>query len=285
MAGACAMLGGLPLKAEPARRRDHLALLADIHIHKNKAHVVHDLCPFEHFEIVREEILADPAEPARVIVAGDCAYGTGLVEDYATMIEGFLPFRERGLPVHLALGNHDHRKNILEAMAKYENKPAPKTVPPKATALIETPSANLFLLDSNVPPNQVIGFFGEAQLLWLAEELDKRPDKPALIFAHHHPMPVKKQPGLLLDTEEFKKVIRPRRQVKGYLFGHSHRWTYEKEDGIHYVNLPTTVWRFDKSQPYGWVLATLDETGMNLSLRCIDKKHPKHLEERRLAWR
>lgn len=278
------MRGGM-LHAARERSGDHLALLADIHVHKNKAHVVHNLCVFDRLIQARESILAAPENPSRIVVCGDCAYNNGLKEDYATMIEGFTPIREAGIPVHLALGNHDSRKEIYEAMAEYEGKPRPETIPERINAIVETPRANLFLLDSLVPRNQVVGFMGEGQLDWLAAELDKRPDKPALLFAHHHPMPVRKTPGALIDTPELFDVMRPRKQVKAYVFGHTHRWDLAMEDGIHLINIPTIVWKWDETQPYGWVLAVMRDNGMDLTVRCLDTAHPKHGDRRSLAWR
>lgn len=283
--GGLSLFGETALKAEPHRSEDHLAFLADIHIHQNKEHVVHNLCVFERFLQARESILAASENPSRIVVCGDCAYNVGLKEDYATMIEGFQPLREAGIPVHLALGNHDSRKEILEAMCRYEDKPQPERIPERINAIIETPRANLFLLDSLVPKNQVTGFMGERQLQWLAKELDKRPEKPALLFAHHHPMPVPKAPGALIDTPELFDVMRPRKQVKAYIFGHTHRWSTVQEDGIHLINIPTIVWKWDDSEPYGWVLAALKDNGMELTVRCLDVNHPKHGDHRSLAWR
>lgn len=69
--------------ASPRRNPNALAFMSDIHIHKNKEHVVHDLCVFDRFTRAREMIF------------GDCAYGVGLKEDYATMLEGFDPINIR----------------------------------------------------------------------------------------------------------------------------------------------------------------------------------------------
>ena len=49
--------------------------------------------------------------------------------------------------------------------------------------VIELPHANLVLLDSGK------GTLGDQQLNWLAKQLDKRADKPALIFGHYNPYP------------------------------------------------------------------------------------------------
>ncbi len=94
-----------------------------------------------------------------------------------------------------------------------------------------------------------------------------------------------KNPHALQDTAAFFDRIRGRKQVKAYVFGHSHVWKRLRKNDIHLVNLPTTAWRFDPSQPYAWVLARLRDNGMDLTLRSIDPEHPKHDEVVKLDWR
>jgi 3',5'-cyclic AMP phosphodiesterase CpdA len=78
---------------------------------------------------------------------------------------------------------------------------------------VETPHANWFLLDSLDQTNTKtgLGLLGEAQLAWLAKALDARPDKPALLLAHHNPNPAALlKNSRLANTEAFFKVIMPR---------------------------------------------------------------------------
>lgn len=286
--GGVMALGGLSLQGATekpeARSPDVLAFLSDIHIHQNKEHVVHNLNPFERFVQARQSIFAEPARPSRIVVTGDCAYDRGLKGDYATMIEGFAPFRESGIPVHLALGNHDNRREILHALAKYDGKPVPEKIPAKMTEVVELPKVNLFLIDS-LSPGNVSGFLGEAQLKQLAEDLDRRKDKPALVFAHHNPMPKPKSAGALIDTDELMEVLKSRKQVKGYVYGHTHRWDVLRgDDGFYRINLPTTVWKWSDC-PYGWILAELRDNGVTLTVRSLDPNHPKNGEVKKLDWR
>ena len=90
----------------------------------------------------------------------------------------------------------------------------------------------------------------------------------------------------LADTDAFRKVIDPRKQVKAYIFGHSHAWSVRtEENGLHLVNLPANAWLFDESLPRGFVDAHLDEAGITLCLHCLDRKDRRHGEEHRLKWR
>jgi hypothetical protein len=51
------------------------------------------------------------------------------------------------------------------------------------------------------------------------------------------------------------------------------------------VNLPTTAYVFDATQPAGWVDAKLTEKRMTLQLRAITPNHPKDKEQIELGWR
>ena len=90
----------------------------------------------------------------------------------------------------------------------------------------------------------------------------------------------------LRDSVAFFEVIRPRRQVKAYVFGHTHFWKVEQEaSGIHLVNLPPVGYVFQSGKPSGWVKATIAAEGMKLELRCVDTSHRDHGQTISLAWR
>ena len=121
----------------------------------------------------------------------------------------------------------------------------------------------------------------QAQLDWLARALDARASKPAIVLAHHYLF----LPGGLEDSDALLDVLAPRRQVKAYVFGHSHAWKHSTWQGIHLLNLPAVSWVFDNSQPHGWVNMTLTATGAAVMLHALDKKHPKNGERLELKWR
>jgi len=288
-AGAAALLpDGLRAAQQPADPRRWI-LLADTHIAENRDQVRRGVKPAEGFVQTRREILALPARAAGVLVAGDCVYLEGKPGDYRVLAEEVKPLRQSGLPLHFALGNHDNRGNFSAAFADALPKPAggpPVANPPvadKYVALLETPHVNWFLLDSLVKTNHTPGELGKVQLDWLARSLDARADKPAIVLAHHDP-----DNGLgngLLDTKAFFEVLAPRKQVKAYVFGHTHRWQLSEHYGIHLINLPATAWVFAAAEARGWVDATLTADGINLELHCLDPKHPKHGEKAELKWR
>ena len=114
---------------------------------------------------------------------------------------------------------------------------------------------------------------------------DENANKPALVLVHHQPDPGTTSGGLK-DTEALFQIIRPRQHVKAVVFGHTHDWKVSQDaSGIHLINLPPVAYVFKEPQPSGWVRATLDRSGMDLELRCINQTNPRHGEELRLKWR
>jgi 3',5'-cyclic-AMP phosphodiesterase len=276
----------------PAADPNRFALLSDIHISAQRDREARGINLVDHFVRVRDEVLALRPRPAAVIVTGDCAFNDGLPGDYAVLRELTDPLRQAGLPPSLMMGNHDRRQNLWQAFP--ELKAGDQGLrPDKHVLLIESPHTNWFLLDSMDGPGAVAGRMGEAQLQWLAKALDAHADKPALILAHHYPETSEKPAAgskptkshALLDTDAFFKVIVPRKQVKAYIFGHSHRWVTGAMQGLHMVNLPTTAYVFDKKQPSGWVDAQLRPDGITLRLNALDRQHPEHGKKLELAWR
>jgi 3',5'-cyclic AMP phosphodiesterase CpdA len=285
-----ALLTGAGLALAPellaaSRRTDanSWALLADTHIAADAAKVARNINMTEHFKSVSSEVLALPQWPAGVFVVGDCAFNSGEAADYAQFTGLLDPLRAGGLPLHLTLGNHDHRENFRAALK--EKKATKRPVADKQVALVRTANANWFVLDSLEKTVQTPGLLGEAQLKWLAKALDENKRKPAVVLVHHNPG-VDGTIGGLKDTAAFYEIIRPRKQVKAYIYGHTHKWKVNQdESGIHLVNLPPVAYVFHEGDPAGWTHVSLRRDGMKLELRCLDTAHKEHGQVVDLKWR
>jgi hypothetical protein len=194
----------------------------------------------------------------------------------------------------------------------------------KHVLMLATPLADWFILDSLIQVKTTPGEIGAAQLAWLKEKLDdpKRGDKPAIVMTHHNPVlslvgaatqpasPVAPasapasqpspasatQPATkpattqaakisgMLDTNALLDVLVPRKQVKALVYGHTHVWSQEKHDGLHWLNLPAVAYVFKASQPSGWVDCRVTEKSLRLELCCV-KDHPQQGQTRTLEWR
>ena len=284
------IITGVGLAAAPrlfgaARRTDAnvWALLADTHIAADPLRVERSINMTAHFKTVSQELLALPQRPAGVFIVGDCAFSKGEPGDYASLTRLLDPLRGGGMPLHLALGNHDQRENFWTALEA--KRTAKRPVADKQVALIQSRLVNWFVLDSLEQTLVTPGSLGAAQLAWLAKTLDANRDKPAVVLIHHNPGTAESIRGLK-DTEELFTVIRPRSQVKAFIFGHTHNWKVTADSsGIHLVNLPPVAYPFLASNPAGWVQATARRDGLNLELRCVDPTHKDHGEIVDLKWR
>jgi len=283
------LLGGIGLVAGqnifaglPPIDSNFWALLSDTHLAADRAKLGNGINMADHFEQVSRELLSLPRRPAGLIITGDCAHNSGEEGDYSMLSRMLDPIRAGQIPVHLALGNHDNRERFWDAL--HEEKAAKRPLADKQVLLMPTRQANWFILDSLETTLATPGLLGREQLDWLASALDANRKKPALILVHHNP-------GLsgnlgLKDTTALFEVIRPRRQVKAYIYGHTHTWKIEQDSsGIHLVNLPPVAYVFQQGNPSGWVQATLATDGMRLELRCLDQKHSAHGQVTNLKWR
>lgn len=281
-AGAGLVLGPKLFAAGKRTDPDFWALFSDPHLAANKAQLGRGINMTDHFLAVSRELLALPERPAGLFLTGDCAFNSGETGDYGTLTELLEPIRREQTPVHLALGNHDNRERFWDALK--EERAAKRPLADKQVALIRTKRANWFILDSLETTLSTPGLLGREQLDWLASALDANRKKPALVLVHHNPW-LNGNMGLK-DTPAFMEVIRPRRQVKAYIYGHTHTWRVEQDSsGIHLINLPPVAYVFQEGEPSGWVRATLASKGMRLELRCIDQTHKAHGQLVDLKWR
>jgi len=265
-----------------ARDKHTFAFFSDPHIAADAALTHGGVNMADNLAACARELAAWPARPATVIVNGDLAFASGLPEDYGTFGRLMEPVRALA-PVHLTLGNHDEREHFWQAMPRDAAKL--KSVPQKQVAVFSADRADWFLLDSLDVPNTAPGEYGAAQLDWLAHELAARPAKPAMLVGHHNLQPPGGKTGLK-DSAAFEELIARHRQVKAYIFGHTHNWHVEEHpSGVQLVNLPPTGYVFKEGRPSGWVRATLARDGMEIELRSLDATHPEHAQVKQLRWR
>jgi hypothetical protein len=260
------------------------ALLSDIHIAADPNLIHSDVNMTRNLQTVTEEVLAWPGPVSGVLINGDLAYNNGETADYAAILGLLRPMRERGLPIHLALGNHDHRQNFWATLPQEKTEDA--RLPERQAAIVRTRYANWFVLDSLIKTRTTPGLLGDAQRAWLARALDQNANKPALVAIHHNPLGGSQPQNALKDTAELLEILRPRRHVKAYFFGHTHRWDVaHDESGLCMVNFPPVAYLFEQGRPNGWVHATLEPDGARLELRCLDHAHKDHGQVVQLAWR
>jgi 3',5'-cyclic AMP phosphodiesterase CpdA len=273
------------LRAAEADVDEHLlALLSDIHLSADRSRMARGINMWDHLAQATREIVALPKRPVATLINGDCALARGLPDDYASVLASVQPLREAEIPVHLALGNHDHRSNFLAAIGDDDDRQS--GAGDRVVSRLRLAHADVYLLDSLDKVNEVPGRLGAEQLAWLAKSLDAEADRPAVIILHH-PTDLRevKDRGGLIDSEAFLDVVKPRRQVKALLYGHRHVWEARQEDGLHLVHLPATAYLFRDIDVAGWVEARITRDSMTLKLHAITPNHPQAGEIVELKWR
>ncbi|MDH4410626.1 MAG: metallophosphoesterase [Verrucomicrobiales bacterium] len=266
------------------------ALLSDTHIPADLGERHRGSCMAENAGRIVTEILSRDSGTAGVIVSGDCARLFGRADDYRNFAGLIEPLVHGRREVHLLMGNHDNREVFADTCATaFPDRGGPTG---RRTAFLPSEHLNWFLLDSLEEGTPVAGRLGREQLDWLAAALDRHPDKPAVVMAHHH-LKIRPERGTiykpmsaLRDSAELHEVMKSHPQVKAYFYGHTHRWEIGRtREGIHLVNLPSSAYVFEASQPGGWVEATAREDGLDLVLHSLNPLHRAHGERHRLRWR
>ena len=247
------------------------------------------------FQAAMTALLAEPVKPRRLFLLGDNV-ALGKPEQYKRLHETLKPVVDAGIGIHASMGDHDLRENFQSI--RKQLLPAPEKNDDTFThivhteswqngevkhlEIIETKRANFFVLDSHDKLDQDEGKFGKNQLDWLAAELDQRKDKPAILMAHHPAVDLAKSG--LFDAADFWKVLGTQQQVKAFFFGHTHFWVNYRIGRVHQVNVPATS-RCAPITVLGWVLMTLYDDGLRLTLKTCDPQARRNGETVNLKWK
>lgn len=228
-----------------------------------------------HLQAVLSKVQA--LHPDQVLVNGDVAFTRGEVNDYAAFMEMIKPLRDKQLPLHLTLGNHDVRTRFASALPIQDD----KAVNAKVMSSRRMGNHQWMFLDSLEKTRKVRGSLGEDQLSWLKRRLDA--DKsPTIICLHHNP---DRSSVGLKDYEEFQDLILPRRQVKLVVFGHTHLFRTWQTDGLHFVNLPAVGFRLRPGTSLGWMSGRFKSGGAQLAFHGVSGRDRDDGAVRNLRWR
>lgn len=225
----CSTVAGVAMALAPssctgltgkARDKHTMAFFSDTHIAAEAGAVKDGVNMAANLATCVRDLTAWPVNPAVLIVTGDLALKDGRPGDYATFGRLIEPARALA-PVCLTLGNHDQRDNFWQAFPRDVQRQ--KSVPHRQCAVMDSPRANWFLLDSLEVTNKTPGDLGAAQFYWLSRELSARLDKPAIIVVHHN---LNELGGIigLKDSAALEELFVKFPQIKAFIFGHTHNW-------------------------------------------------------------
>ncbi len=205
-------------------------LMTDTHVHSDpdKLGGKEQTNMFQNLLDVSTQTAALNPRPAAVIMHGDEGFLYGMQAEYVTLAKGLAPIDEAKIPVHMAMGNHDRRSGLWKQFPPKHGEN--KRVPGRHISIIETERVNWFVIDTLGVINAGEGILGEAQIEYLLDQIDARPDKPAIISSHHQPWKAEWNDTAagIKEGEQFTKEIVKRRQVKAWFHGHLHIWRVDK---------------------------------------------------------
>jgi 3',5'-cyclic-AMP phosphodiesterase len=253
------------------------ALVSDTHVPEDPLNDGRGFKPYDNMKRAMAQVAEAPVEG--VLICGDLARTEGLEGDYRSLRTLLEPVSGK-LPVAMALGNHDDRAKFREAFKEHPGKSG--MVMGKHVLVIESPVVRLVVLDSLLYVNRVAGLLGKLQRTWLEEYLAGAGNTPTVLFLHHPPTD---RDGDLLDSDRFLNIVGGRRMVKAIVYGHSHRYVFERQDGMHLINLPATGYNFAASEPVGWVQARFSAKGADLTLRAFAGNREGDGKTTSLEWR
>ncbi len=173
--------------------------------------------PAWRLELAVRSINAEHGDAAFVMITGDLAHW-GEPAAYAGLAERLAPLRQ---PVHLAIGNHDHRAAFRAAFPG-----TPVMADGFVQYAFDAGGLRHVVLDSN-EPGVSWGVFCERRAAWLAEELAHGGQRPVHLYIHHPPCAVG-IPSMdrisLRDPAPLRAALLPHRtRIRHLFFGHLHR--------------------------------------------------------------
>jgi 3',5'-cyclic AMP phosphodiesterase CpdA len=265
---------GIAAVARAQTKPTRWALLSDTHIGAQEVHRGFRL--HDQLRTIISQVLE--WKPDGAVISGDLARTSGLAADYAAF-RRFVDPLTNAMPVAMALGNHDDRKNFLAEFSTHQGAQPLKN---KHVVVVEHAPVRLIALDSLMNVNQTPGFLGRGQRDWLAKFLSAGPAVPTLLFVHHT---LEDSDGSLLDFDRLLSLVRPHRSVKAIVYGHSHKYGYTEDNGVHLINVPSTGYSFEESSPVGWVSAAFTTEGGDFTLHAVAGNKTADGQTKSLRWR
>ncbi|MEM9269346.1 MAG: metallophosphoesterase [Pseudomonadota bacterium] len=236
--------------------------MSDLHI-VPEGDLSHALDTAERLELAVEHINTHHQDAAFCVLLGDLA-DRGDAASYERLKE---LTSEARIPLHLTLGNHDHRPTFLEVFGASQANPATGCI----DFALDLDETKVLVLDSS-EPGLTAGTLEAGQLEWLAEELDGAKDRRVVLLIHHAitELGVPTDFINLQEPERFVDAALAHGNVEMVVTGHVHMSTagtvrqlpFTSLAGAHYNIFPqmggdiATVPRFDGPGQLGNILLT-----------------------------
>ena len=154
-----------------------IALLSDLHLPPERSELVSEADVWATFEACLQGIRKLGVD---LIVVGGDVLRDGKSGHYGEVGRILLSC---GIPVHMALGNHDDL-DVYRRTAPEELRPGTEVA---ACHSFDYGDLHVVILDSTTANEADGGTLGGVQIRWLAEDLAATGDRDVLVFMHHPP--------------------------------------------------------------------------------------------------
>ncbi len=255
-----------------------VALLSDTHISEDPSDSFRGFSPHANLRKVADMVAK--TQPDLLVINGDLARTAGHTSDYQALNTFLNPLLE-AMPMVVTMGNHDDRGNARKTLGTLSGDR--QAIVQKLVTVLDAGPCTFVLLDSLLATNVVPGLLGKAQRDWLAGFLPEAGAKPVVVFVHHNPDG--DSDTALMDTDKLLALLRPAKNVKALVFGHTHEYSMTRVDGMHLVNLPAVGYNFADGNPVGWVEAAFGKSGVSLTLHAIAGEVKDDGRVSQLEWR
>lgn len=182
-----------------------------------KGEMLHGLNPCERLDACVDDINANHLDAEFCVITGDLA-DKAQPQAYRDLRDCLERLR---LPVHLLVGNHDHRGHLRDVFPEI-----PVDENGFLQTVLETRAGPFVLLDT-VEQGQGWGSFCDKRAEWLRRQIDAAGGRPVYLFMHHPPfdvgMPCLDRLGLGADGGRMAAVLTPNDNIRHIFFGHVHR--------------------------------------------------------------
>lgn len=189
-----------------------------------------------------EAVIARYGDADFCVLAGDLAdLGQPAAYQRLKSIIARLP-----IPVHITLGNHDHRPSFLSV---FGNGFVAETG--KVDKVIDIKGYRIVLLDSS-EPGRVDGLLTEAQIAWLRARLGEAMDRPVIVILHHNAnaLHIESDNIRILDPHAFIAALKTHPDIRQVIAGHVHLTSTATWRGLPFTTLSGNHYSCTIDQPH-----------------------------------
>lgn len=250
-------------------------VLADTHI-VPEGQLSHEIDTLARLEAAVAFVNEHHGDADFVVFAGDLA-DRGEAEAYRRFKDAVAPLKP---PVHLTLGNHDHRPTFLEIFGAYL-----ATETGNVDRVIDAKGYRVIVLDSSDPELRGAGRLEAGQIDWLKARLAEARDRPVVVVLHHNITAFHVQTDFIIleDSAVFAEALKTHPDVRQVISGHVHMTVSGMFAGVPFCTFAGGHYSIDptlesRSGPVPGPVARREGPGQIAVVLCDDHSVVVHME-------